>query len=199
MEVESSIVKNLIKISEFNSSNELKTNARGVIYPYEIVSNKPIVFNEDYLIKNYPKAYSYLETWRNELLSREKGRTSDSDWFKWGRVQSMIPVKGKLLTKTFSHGPAFFYDDTDALFSNGYALTIKDSRFSLDYIQAILNSNIFWYYSKLTSFEIEGDYQCYQKNFIERFCIPIMSECNQRELLKANKITEFLSSHYEME
>lgn len=29
-----------------------------------------------------------------------------------------------------------------------------------------------YYYAKLTSFQIEGAYQCYQKNFIEKFGIP---------------------------
>jgi hypothetical protein len=32
-----------------------------------------------------------------------------------------------------------------------------------------------FYYSRLTSFQIEGGFECYQKNFIERFGIPNLS------------------------
>jgi hypothetical protein len=40
------------------------------------------------------------------------------------------------------------------------------------------------YYLRLTSFQIEGDYQCYQKNFIERFSIVSLSKNEMAELLK---------------
>jgi hypothetical protein len=40
------------------------------------------------------------------------------------------------------------------------------------------------YYLRLTSFQIEGDYQCYQKNFIERFSIVSLSKNEMVELLE---------------
>jgi len=198
MQVENSIVKKLIKISDFNSSKELEKNSRGVIYPYEIKSKKAIAITEESLIIEYPNTYTYLKTWKNELLLRDKGKSLNTDWFKWGRTQSMIPVSGKLLTKTFSHGPSFFFDESDALFSNGYALTIKTQGFLLEFVEQVLNSDIFWEYAKLTSFEIGGDYQCYQKNFIERFCIPKISVEKQMELINSRNITEYLKLHYEI-
>lgn len=196
MPVEKSIVKKLIKISDFNTEENLKGNTRGVIYPYDLKSGKTVAFEENYFKENFPQAYEFLSSWRSELILRDKGQIAKEDWFKWGRVQSMIPVKGKLLTKTFSHGPSFLFDESDALFSNGYALTIKINGFLIEYIQKILNSEVFWDYAKLTSFEIEGDYQCYQKNFIEKFCIPNISEQHQTDLLASNGVNDFLLNHY---
>jgi len=108
----------------------------------------------------------------------------------------MIPVKNKLLTKTFNRGPCFYFDESDSLFSNGYALTPASETYDLKFVRAVLNSSVFGYYAKLTSFEIEGEYQCYQKNFIERFCLPIIDRKEQATVLKNKNIDEFLVDYY---
>ena len=155
-----------------------------------------VVIKEATLQNKYPKAYKFLLTWKKKLLSRQKGKIKKDDWYKWGRIQSMIPVKNKLLTKTFNKGPCFYFDKTESLFSNGYALTNIHSSYNIKFIQLVLNSSIFGYYSKLTSFEIEGEYQCYQKNFIERFCIPIIDIKKQEELIHSGLVDNFLIKYY---
>ena len=102
--IEKEIVKKLIRVADLSTPESIKNNNRGVIYPYKIVDGKPIVMQECDLITNFPKAYEFLLSWKTELMAREKGRVADSDWYKWGRIQSMIPVKNKLLTKTFNRG-----------------------------------------------------------------------------------------------
>jgi len=92
------------------------------------------------------------------------------------------------LTKTFNSEPRFYLDESDQLFCNGYALWLESgslfgTALSLAALQRILNSDLMHYYAKLTSFQIEGDYQCYQKNFIERFGIPSLTNKQTRRLL----------------
>ena len=89
-----------------------------------------------------------------------------------------MEAKGpKLLTKTFNAGPNFMFDPSNSLFCNGYSVSLRDDEdlfangFSLRAVQAVLNSPLMDYYARLTSFQIDGNYQCFQKNFIERFCI----------------------------
>ena len=195
-EIENNIVKPLIKVADLESENSIEENNRGIIYPYEIIGGDVVVIKEATLQNKYPKAYKFLLTWRKKLLSRQKGKIKKDDWYKWGRIQSMIPVKNKLLTKTFNKGPCFYFDKTESLFSNGYALTNIHSTYNIKFIQLVLNSSIFAYYSKLTSFEIEGEYQCYQKNFIERFCIPIIDIKKQEELIRSGLIDNFLIKYY---
>ena len=173
-------------------------NTRGVIYPYEILNNKALPFSEEYLKIKFPNAYGYLTSWKDELLQRDKGGIGSDDWYKWGRVQSMIPTRNKLLTKTFNRGPCFYYDTTDSLFSNGYAITPFNANYSIDFIRLVLNSDIFFYYAKLTSFEIVGEYQCYQKNFIERFCLPTISCSEQLAWIDENTINKNLREYYKL-
>ena len=183
-------------MADLSTHDSIKSNDRGVIYPYVIVKGKPIVMLENDLKNQFPKAYEFLLTWKTELMAREKGRVAESDWYKWGRIQSMIPVENKLLTKTFNRGPCFYFDESDSLFSNGYALTPKSDKYDLKFVQAVLNSEVFGYYAKLTSFEIEGQYQCYQKNFIERFCLPNVDKNEQMKICKSSKIDDFLVGYY---
>lgn len=196
MEVEPSIVKSLLRIADISDESQIHSNKRGVIYPYELYKGRARAFEEDEFFSRFPNTAAYLLTWKQELLQRNKGRGQECDWFKWGRSQSMIPVTGKLLTKTFNNGPAFYFDETDSLFSNGYALTPKNANFDIKFIQKLLNSRIFFYYARLTSFEIQGGYQCYQKNFIERFCVPVLTLRQQQELLLSDDFEKELEEYY---
>lgn len=197
-EIENEIVKPLIRVADLKDENSISENKRGIIYPYEIIGNNIITLKESILKIKYPKAYKFLLTWKKKLLLRQKGQIKKEDWYKWGRIQSMIPSKNKLLTKTFNKGPCFYFDKSESLFSNGYALTNINTSYSIKFIQLVLNSSIFAYYSKLTSFEIEGEYQCYQKNFIERFCLPIISKKKQEELVYTGKVDDFLIKYYNL-
>lgn len=194
--IENEIVKKLIRVADLSSQESIKNNDRGIIYPYVIVKGKSIVIEESDLLIKFPKAYKFLLSWKNQLMARQKGKITESDWYKWGRTQSMIPVKNKLLTKTFNRRPCFYFDQSDSLFSNGYALIPKSKKFELKFVQAVLNSKVFDYYAKLTSFEIGGQYQCYQKNFIERFCLPDVDKKEQIKFCYSEKIDDFLAEYY---
>lgn len=57
------------------------------------------------------------------------------------------------------------------------------------------------YYVKKTSVSIEGGYPCYQKNFIERFTIPNLTNdeiCLLRTMDSLNDIDCFLMRKYQI-
>ena len=45
------------------------------------------------------------------------------------------------------------------------------------------------YYARLTSFQIEGNYQCFQKNFIKQFCIPEINSGQAEIILQLEEDT----------
>lgn len=194
--IESEIIRPLIKISQLNSDVDIANNSRGIIFPYEIEENKFNLLTEEKFQDIYPYAYLALKQWQDELKSRSSFKKSGI-WYEWGRNQSMKPMKDKLLTKTFNTFPNFMLDTTDSFFSNGYAL--KPKEVSNNFIQKILNSHFFWEYAKLTSFEIEGGYQCYQKNFIENFTIPKSLIASEDEIINMENISNtFFYKHYKL-
>ncbi|MBI1936200.1 Eco57I restriction-modification methylase domain-containing protein [Candidatus Woesearchaeota archaeon] len=172
--IEKGITRKIVKISSMKNEGQIKNDKRRIIFPYIKENGKFKIMSEKYLKEKYPNCYKYLLMARSELEKRDKGKKSYPVWFAWGRTQGMDYRGAKLYTRTFYHKPDFMIDeDEDNLFCNGYAVFCKTN---IRAIQKILNSKIMDYYVKKTSVEIEGNYQCYQKNFIEKFAIPNFSK-----------------------
>jgi adenine-specific DNA-methyltransferase len=178
MPLERDLLKPAIKIADFSDEESLAKNNRAIIFPYRKIDGRFRTIAEDVMRADYPVTYAYLVSKRELLQTRSKGNLELEAWYSWGRSQSMEAIGPKLLTKTFSRQPNFLFDSSDSLFCNGYAIFDKPNQAdnqgkpTLKVLQRILNSNVMFYYAKMTSFQIEGDFQCYQKNFIEKFCIP---------------------------
>jgi hypothetical protein len=72
---------------------------------------------------------------------------------------------------------------------------------NIDVLQKILNSYVMHYYISKTSVSIEGGYPCYQKNFIEKFTIPTLSDTEVnilRSLNNKQEIDDFLVDKYQL-
>lgn len=188
VEVEAGLTRPAVKIAELQDETDLARNDRRIIFPYEKAGTKYHLIPEVRLRSEYPKAHSYLLKCRALLLARDKGLRDYENWYAWGRTQGMEAPGPKLLTKTFSARPQFLLDTSDQLFCNGYAIfpsrqLLLGEYMPIEALARILNSRVMHYYAKLTSFQIEGDYQCYQKNFIELFGVASMSPGQVDELL----------------
>ena len=179
--IEQDITTPAIRIADFSNEYDLRSNQTRVIQPYRKVGGKWTLLEEEELRQKYPKAYAHLKLHQTELAKRDKGRKVAYKFYEWGRSQCMEAPGPKLLTKTFNLGPNFLLDDTDSLFCNGYSVKpaeggdLFSAAIDIRVLQKILNSWVMDYYARLTSFQIEGGYQCFQKNFIERFCVPSIS------------------------
>lgn len=218
-QIEKEITLPIYKISDFVSQEECNSNKRRIIFPYIRSSQKASVILPEKLKKAFPKCYEYFEAIRSKLTERGKGKASKEQkvWYEYGRSQSLNYTGEKLLTPTFSRRPRFLItQDPLALFCNGYALFCKSIRGfgnllsngssdlinspqNIDVVQKILNSELMHYYVSVTSVSIEGNYPCYQKNFIERFNIPDFDQNEIDELrgLKDKReIDEFLVRKY---
>lgn len=200
--IELGATRSAVKISELESDADLPHNQTRIIFPYEKQNGRFVLIPEDELSRRFPGAYAYLRAHQALLETRDKGRKDYGAWYGWGRTQGMEAPGPKLLTKTFSKRPQFFLDASDQLFCNGYSVKPTPGLFSpsltLEVLAQILNSRLMDYYAKLTSFQIEGDYQCYQKNFIEKFGIPNLSaaQCIRLAALEGQARDGYLAELY---
>lgn len=191
-EIEIESTRPAIKIASFDTEAELKTNQMRIICPYHEGGCKALVMTEDQIKSRFPKTYDYLNECRELLATRDKGKKTYDAWYAWGRTQGMSAPGPKLLTKTFSRGPNFLLDESDSLFCNGYAVfqpqpNLFGAALSIRALQRILNSSVLYYYTRLTSFQIEGGYECYQKNFIERFGVPQITAIEDEQLIQMSQ------------
>ena len=214
--IEIKATRPLVKISEMKCQKDIENNQKRIIFPYRIgKDNKPLLIDETEFEKKFPKCYEYLLTKKNILENRGKGNHVYKPFYAYGRTQTLNKKGVNILTPTFSQYPRFLIDNhSEGLFTNGYGIYPDKQRnaslFSLnpiaqeenfDVVQKILNSSIMDYYVKKTSVSIEGGYPCYQKNFIERFTIPNLTNdeiCLLRTMDSLNDIDCFLMRKYQI-
>jgi len=205
--IETEVVRTISKISDFVSQKDLDNNKRRIIFPYKIIGNKAEIIPEEEFASKYPMCYEYLLEQKEVLATRDKGKVKYPVWYAYARTQGLNFKGCKLLTPTFSSEPRFLYDHSaDSLFCNGYAIFLKENQASLfsegldlNILSKILNSRIMNYYVSKTSVSIEGDFPCYQKNFIELFGVPDFTDEELAFLRKERnkeKIEEFLIKKY---
>jgi len=215
--IEKSICREIVKISSISNQKDLERNTLKMIFPYEPQTStiyktldgqeKKIekdfkIIPEEKLKKEYPKTYDYLKAAKDKLASRDKGKGKDYEpWYKYGRKQGVQYYGERLYTPTYSKGPKFLlHRNEKSLFCNGYAIFPK--KIDIMVLQKILNSKVMDYYMKKTSKDIEGNFQCYQKNFLKRFSIPKLTNSEKDKLLSLEdqeKINDFLIDKYDIE
>lgn len=215
-EIEKEIVKPVYKISDFRTQEEVEHNTRKIIFPYNIKKGIATAIPESDFKKKFPKCYAYFLTEKENLLARDKGKVAFEPFFVWGRTQGLTRTGKKILNPTFSQHPRFLLVEEEGFFTNGYGLYFREQQSNgmfndlinpitkqenIDVVQKILNSYIMDYYVTKTSVAIEGGYPCYQKNFIEKFTIPELTE-NEIEIIRSlsnlQEIDDFLIEKYQI-
>jgi methylase of polypeptide subunit release factors len=216
-EIEKEVVKSVYKISDFKTQEEAEQNTRKIIFPYQIKKGVATPIAEYDFKKKFPNCYKYLLSEKEILLARDKGKVKYEPFYIWGRTQGLTKTGKKILTPTFSQQPRFLLvEEEDAYFTNGYGFYFKKLETNelfadlinpickvenIDVVQKILNSVVMDYYVSRTSVAIEGGYPCYQKNFIEKFTIPELTENDIqtiRSLTEKQEIDDFLIELYQL-
>jgi methylase of polypeptide subunit release factors len=207
--IEEEITEKLVKISTIDDLQGLRENSKRIILPYKKQIQRTLdgrgkevetaVIPKGELKEEFPGTYEYLEAATEELATREKGDGADYEpWYKYGREQGLEYIGERLYTPTYSSGPKFLHDETEySLFSNGYA--VFPDTVDVEVLNRILNSKVMDYYIRKTSKEIQGDYQCYQKNFIRKFSIPEFTTKERDELISLSsqeEIDQFVTEKY---
>lgn len=209
--VERSICRNAIKPNILKDESDLEVFNEKLIFPYQVIeqtngdlfeqqSNRLIrVLDPDIFERNFPNAYDYLNSYREELAKRDKGQRKYETWFAYGRSQALNITGLKLLFPYISDQPYFVYtDNEDLLFYNGYAV-VSDSEDDLKFIQKILKTKVFWYYIKHTSKPYSSNYYALAKNYIKNFSIPEFTASEKiyfMKLKRKSSINKFLLDKY---
>lgn len=209
--IEKIICRNAIKPNILKNEVDLNNLMEKIIFPYEIIEelshdlfqNQPKyslkIIKEKTFQRDFPYAYEYLNSHKDELSKRDKGNKKYEAWYAYGRSQALNIFGLKLFFPHISDKPYFVYTrDKELLFYNGYAL-ISDSEEDLLFIQKILKTDIFWYYIKHTSKPYANNYFALTKNYIKNFSIPSFTHIEKKKFLKLknNKsINKFLLSKY---
>tara|TARA_R110002012_G_scaffold69969_1_gene180713 strand:+ start:4878 stop:6737 length:1860 start_codon:yes stop_codon:yes gene_type:complete len=200
--VEKCICTDVLNPNRFIRSDDVDNIKKKIIFPYEYQGNIPQIMPESSFRKNYPFAYAYLESHKEGLSERDKGKGRYEEWYAYGRKQGLEKHNFKLLfphiTPIIPH--YVLSDNSELLFHNGMGL-ISSAKDKLIIAKKIMQSKLFWFYIINTSKPYGSGYFSLSRNYIKAFGVFDFTEEHKRYLLSENdqnKIDVFLETLYEV-
>ncbi|WOG03226.1 N-6 DNA methylase [Segatella copri] len=200
-QVEKEICKDIVNSNKLNSDISLDKIKHKVIFPYQLCDGKAFLIDENVMKHKFPMAYKYLESQRDELARRDKGKGKDYPvWYAYGRTQSLVMPSIKLFFPKIANKPlrCVIVNDPNLWLYNGMAFVGDDER-KMKVLQKILESRIFWNYVVANSKPYSSGYYSLNGANIKNFGIPYFTENEENDLLQLqNKddINELLCRYY---
>lgn len=142
-----------------------------IIFPYKwnSVAHKNVVIPEEEFKNNYPNAYSYLLSKKEELLKRA---SDGNTWYAYGRSQGLQNQGPRLYIPYMGYRVHTFLSVSDKeLFAAGYAIFSKNIEL-LKLIKKIFESSIFTFYLLKVSKPYSSNYYSMSKNILKNFSVP---------------------------
>jgi hypothetical protein len=198
--IESGIIKPFLTTGSLSSYSPLKSEAR-IIFPYEIINNKAYLLPLDLLKRDYPKAWNYLLSHREELMNRERGKWRHDRWYAYGRSQNLTQMnEPKLIIQVTAQKPTILFDDHSFYMTGGgsgpfYGIRPKDPKIPIKYLMGILNSSLFGWIIKSQSTNLRGGYIKFSKQYIESAPIAYPDET---ELEKTQEMVNLVDNIIDM-
>jgi len=172
MPIEKEICKNIVNSNKLAKYDDFDELVEKIIFPYRHDKDgKPIFIKEDEFKKIYPKAYNYLLTQKELLSTRDKGKGKYSDWYAFGRNQSLELRKEKLffpqlVKKGFK---TYYIADENLYFYNG--MCAYATKKELMKLQKIMKSDEFWKYVENKAKHYASGYFGLGRNYLKDFGI----------------------------
>lgn len=181
-----------------NTYRQLEPNSK-VIFPYKKTSKGLEPIPESVLQGKYPETYRYFNHFRTDLLKRDvKPPIGRDDWYKFGRSQSLDrwdwPVK--IVIGVNSLGEKYCIDYNHIFISSGgtagyCGITVPPGiKYSIYYIQALLNSKYLEWYSSLIGEVFRGGYIARGTKVLNRMPIRKIDFDNPAEMRLHDNIVE---------
>ncbi|MEJ5244606.1 MAG: N-6 DNA methylase [Bacteroidota bacterium] len=169
VKIERQILKPIIKASTLKSSED--PIREYILFPFKKVNGKHQILQEDELKHNFPYAYEYLISIKDELAKRDNGKPI-KPWYNFGRTQSLDSSFGKkIIFSPMNKRPNFIlYENEECTFYSGYCI-----KYSGDYNYLIekLNSDKMKKFIEMTSRDFRGGWKAYNKKIIEEFVVDL--------------------------
>ena len=198
-QIERAICRKIIKANIVRKESDIKSLCEYIIFPYRPEGGLQKVISEEYFQSNYPQAYNYLLSKKEELAKRDNGHKTYPQWYAYGRSQALNLSGERLLVPHICDTPCFVHCVYKSiLFYDGYSIFAESPR-KLEVVRKILTSNLFWYYITKTSKPYSGGFFSLEKRYIQHFGLPVLSKEQEDELLsfeEQDKVNNWLEKIY---
>ena len=191
IEIEKGLVRPLLMGDQVHRYEPISTTNL-VVFPYDDrAEGFPSLLPASTIEQHFPKGWAYLKRCEKVLRSREHGRFDVADWYQFGRKQGINEGgKKKMLAPDISLGGNFSIDRDGSHYTTttlyGY---IKHEHVweSYEFLLAVLNSKVLWFYLKNTGSVLANGYFRYKPTYLQSFPIPQVSRAHEATITKLSK------------
>lgn len=201
IKIEKAICRDIINSNFLVKTDDKDSFIERIIFPYYYDDKNVKVIEIDDLKNEYPFAYKYLLSKKEELATRDKGKGKDYKyWYAFGRNQSLERTKYKLLFPQLAKEgfKSSISDDENLYFYNGMA-AMSDNKEELELLQQIFKTDIFWLYVKSISKPYASNYLSLGRNYMKNFGVYNFSKEERDYIINEDDINQlniFFSNKY---
>ena len=166
---ESDIVYPVVKASRYDGGEI--TNK--IIYPYLKTNNAWTPIAEDEFKNTYPETYEYVLR-NKEALKKRSCDKSVTYWYEYGRSQGIQTIHNEklVISPIFKNKIKVFKVDKKTMVYSGMYLFMKeDSKYAIDDIKKIIESDDFLKYAQVLGKDMRGGYKNINTKAIKNFAI----------------------------
>ncbi|MFN3315925.1 MAG: hypothetical protein ACK40K_03870, partial [Raineya sp.] len=142
------------------------------------------------LKNNFPLAYNYLLSIKEELDKRDNGKPNSVAWYAFGRSQGLDTSFGKkILFSPMNNKPNFILvENEESTFYSGYCIKYQGD---YDFLLEQLNSQRLADFIAVSSRDFRGGWKAYNKKALEEFTIikPQDKKLNKQEVENSPRIS----------
>ena len=182
IEIEREIIKPFL-LGKDAKRYETIIPSKWVIFPYKLVNGNAVLYTENEIKSQFPKAWEYLKENKKELESREHGKFKNT-WWQYGRTQNLNEFECKKISIPYMANKSQAIWDNDFTYHNTklYSISFKENvAYNPYYILAIINSKLFYYYVANTGTVFRGWFSVFTPNFIGSFPIKELDLDNKQD------------------
>ncbi len=152
-----------------------------ILFPYNISeTGKASIMSEFEIKAKFPNAYLWLKETEDIHRKKDNKSTNDDFWYRYARTQGVDYVELPKLSSMeicANHPNVIFNQDNFYHNTKVYSWYKKeDTKESYEYLLAIANSKLLWWFLKTTGDTLQGDARTFKTNYLNPFPLPATVE-----------------------
>jgi hypothetical protein len=161
-----------------------------ILFPYNISDlGKASIMLESEISEKFPNAYLWLKETEDIHRKKDNKSTNDDFWYRYARNQGVDYVELPKISSMeicANHPNVIFNQDNFYHNTKVYSwYKYEETEESYEYLLAIANSKLLWWFLKTTGDTLQGDARTFKTNYLNPFPLPLILE-----QAKENSISE---------
>ena len=175
-ELESNLFKPFLMGKDVQRYCDLSTD-KFVFYPYQLENENARIVTESEIREKYPKTYIYLTDHEKEFKARESGKAGKMEnWYAYIYPKNLTKFEQPKLSsmEICANHPNVTLNDQNFYHTTKVYSWVKkpETSESYEYLLAISNSKLLWWFIKITGDTLQGDARTFKTNYLNPFPLP---------------------------